>query len=74
MLASLHIAGYAFNTLDGIHATGRIIFRKAVGLKIIMGSPCDFAKITRKVETVEEVESSKGEIRFMEKEELIHFL
>ncbi|MYL21655.1 tyrosine-type recombinase/integrase [Halobacillus litoralis] len=74
MLASLHNAGYAFNTLDGIHATGRMVFRKAVEFNIIKDSPCDFAKIPRKVETVEEVESSKGEIKFMEKEELIRFL
>ncbi|KHE67025.1 site-specific integrase, partial [Halobacillus sp. BBL2006] len=74
MLASLHKAGYAFNTLDGIHATGRMVFRKAVEFNIIKDSPCDFAKIPRKVETVEEVESSKGEIKFMEKEELIRFL
>ncbi|MGV2620934.1 UNVERIFIED_CONTAM: Arm DNA-binding domain-containing protein [Halobacillus marinus] len=66
MLASLHNAGYAFNTLDGIHATGRMVFRKAVEFNIIKDSPCDFAKIPRKVETVEEVESSKGEIKFME--------
>ncbi|REJ07981.1 site-specific integrase [Halobacillus trueperi] len=74
MLASLHNAGYAFNTLDGIHATGRMVFRKAVEFNIIKDSPSDFAKIPRKVETVEEVESSKGEIKFMEKEELIRFL
>ncbi|QAS52355.1 tyrosine-type recombinase/integrase [Halobacillus litoralis] len=74
LLASLHNAGYAFNTLDGIHATGRMVFRKAVEFNIIKDSPCDFAKIPRKVETVEEVESSKGEIKFMEKEELIRFL
>ncbi|MEG7335970.1 hypothetical protein V6D41_15600 [Bacillus sp. 0102A] len=74
MLASLHNAGYAFNTLDGIHATGRMVFRKTVEFNIIKDSPCGFAKIPRKVETVEEVESSKGEIKFMEKEELIRFL
>ncbi|WP_028784562.1 tyrosine-type recombinase/integrase [Thalassobacillus devorans] len=74
MLTSLHNKGYAFNTLDGIHATGRMVFRKAVEFNIIKDSPSDFAKIPRKVETVEEVESSNGEIKFMEKEELIRFL
>jgi integrase len=74
MLTSLHNKGYAFNTLDGIHATGRMVFRKAVEFNIIKDSPSDFAKIPRKVETVEDVESSKGEIKFMEKEELIRFL
>ncbi|WP_408009089.1 tyrosine-type recombinase/integrase [Pseudalkalibacillus sp. A8] len=74
MLTTLHKEGYAFNTLDGIHSTGRMVFRRAVEYNIIKNSPCDFAKIPRKVETVEEVESSKKEIKFMEKEELIRFL
>jgi hypothetical protein len=74
-LTSLHNKGYAFfNTLDGIHSTGRMVFRKAVEFNIIKDSPCDFAKIPRKVETVEEVESSNGEIKFMEKKNLFVFL
>ncbi|MBM7554853.1 site-specific integrase [Thalassobacillus pellis] len=74
MLTSLHKEGYAFNTLDGIHSTGRMIFKKAVEFNVIKNSPCEFAKIPRKLETVEEVENNKGEIKFMEKAELIRFL
>ncbi|EKE31357.1 integrase [Salimicrobium jeotgali] len=74
MLTSLHKEGYAFNTLDGIHSTGRMVFKKAVEFHIIKDSPCEFAKIPRKVETVEDVENNKGEIKFMEKPELIRFL
>ncbi|MCF6411505.1 Arm DNA-binding domain-containing protein [Alkalihalobacillus sp. EGI L200015] len=74
MLTSLHKEGYAFNTLDGIHSTGRMVFNKAVEFNIIKSTPCEFAKIPRKVETVEEVENNNGEIKFMEKPELIRFL
>ncbi|GGC97390.1 site-specific integrase [Thalassobacillus devorans] len=74
MLTSLYKEGYAFNTLDGIHSTGRMVFKKAVEFNIIKNSPCEFAKIPRKVETVEEVENNKEEIKFMEKPELIRFL
>ncbi len=74
MLTSLHKEGYAFNTLDGIHSTGRMVFNKAVEFNIIKNSPCEFAKIPRKVETVEEVENNNGDIKFMQKPELIRFL
>lgn len=34
-LNDLHDKGYAFNTLDGIHTAGRMIFKKAIELQII---------------------------------------
>ncbi|WP_144518679.1 tyrosine-type recombinase/integrase [Bacillus thuringiensis] len=73
-LNNLHDKGYAFNTLDGIHTAGRMIFKKAIELQIIKSNPTDNVKIPRKVETVEDIENSKKVIKYMEKEELAYFL
>lgn len=76
VLDKLYDEGYAYNTLDGIHSTGRMIFKKAVELGVIKleSNPTEFATIPKKVETVEEIENSQDEIKFLEKDELIKFL
>ncbi|AFQ29618.1 site-specific integrase [Bacillus thuringiensis] len=73
-LNDLHDKGYAFNTLDGIHTAGRMIFKKAIELQIIKSNPTDNVKLPRKVETVEDIENDKKAIKYLEKEELAHFL
>lgn len=64
---------YADNTLDGIHRTGRMIFRKAVEMEIIKRDPTEFAVIKKEKKTIEELE--KPEVpRYLEKDELALFL
>ncbi|MHA6253201.1 site-specific integrase [Oceanobacillus sp. CAU 1775] len=60
---------YAGNTLDGIHRTGRMIFRKAVEMEIIKKDPTEFAVIKKQKKTIEELE--KPEVpSYLEKDEL----
>nr|WP_280518664.1 tyrosine-type recombinase/integrase [Lederbergia wuyishanensis] len=65
---------FARNTLDGIHRTGRMIFRKALEKEIIKKDPTEFAYIPRKAQTVEELESFYELPKYMEKEDLALFL
>ncbi|SFF88974.1 Site-specific recombinase XerD [Halobacillus alkaliphilus] len=73
-LDDLHEKGYAHNTLDGIHTTGRMLFKKALEYNLIKTNPSEFAKIPKKIETVEEIEQNEEVIKFLEKNELITFL
>ncbi|WP_347861542.1 phage integrase SAM-like domain-containing protein [Salimicrobium sp. PL1-032A] len=73
-LEELHEKGYAHNTLDGIHTTGRMLFKKALEYNLIKTNPSEFAKIPKKIETVEEIEQNVEVIKFLEKNELITFL
>ncbi|WP_130068203.1 tyrosine-type recombinase/integrase [Bacillus albus] len=65
---------YAFNTMDGIHTCGRIIFKKAIELEVIKNNPLEFVVLPKKQQTVEELEEQKNEIKYLEKEELALFL
>ncbi|MED2763452.1 site-specific integrase [Bacillus thuringiensis] len=65
---------YAFNTLDGIHTCGRMIFKKAIELEVIKNNPLEFVVLPKKQQTVEELEEQKHEIKYLEKEELALFL
>lgn len=73
-LDDLHEKGYSPNTLDGIHTTGRMLFKKALEYKLIKTNPSEFAKIPKRIETVEELEQNDEVIKFLEKNELITFL
>jgi integrase len=66
--------GFADNTLDGIHGTGRTIFKKAVSEDIIKIDPTQFAFVPKVQKTVEELESEKEIPKYLEKEELALFL
>ena len=74
LLSDLHEKGYAHNTLDGIHTTGRMLFKKALEYNLIKSNPSEFAKIPKKIETVEEIEQKEEVLKFLEKNELITFL
>lgn len=74
VLNDLHEKGYAHNTLDGIHSTGRMIFKRALEYGVIKSSPTEFAKIPKRIETVEEIENEQDDMKFLEKDELITFL
>lgn len=72
-LNDLKQRGFADNTLDGAHRTGRMIFKKAVELELIKKDPTEFAYIPRDEKTIEDIE--KEEIpKYLEKEELSLFL
>lgn len=64
----------ADNTISGIHATGRMIFRKAMEYEIIKRDPTEFARVPRSQKTVEELEQEKDIPKYLEKEELAKFL
>lgn len=64
----------ADNTLDGVHRTGRMIFKKAVELKVIKSDPTAYATLPKTQVTVEELESQTDIPKFMEKEQLVKFL
>lgn len=65
---------FAKNTLDGIHRTGRMIFKKAMQLDIIKKDPTEYAYLPKKVATVEDLENAIDLPKYMEKEELAVFL
>ncbi|WP_197079303.1 site-specific integrase [Desulfosporosinus sp. I2] len=66
--------GLAENTLEGIHCTGRMIFKKAVELGYIKVDPTQYAIIPKTQKTVEEIEAYTEIPKYLEKEELAIFL
>lgn len=73
-LNKLKSKGYADNTIDGVHRTGRMIFKKAVELEVIKSDPTEYAYVPKTQKTVEELEQEKEIPKYLEKEELAHFL
>jgi integrase len=65
---------FADNTISGIHATGRMIFQKAIELDLIKSNPTEYAKVPKTQETVEMIENQVEVIKYLEKEELALFL
>lgn len=73
-LTGLKKAGFAENTIAGIHGTGRMIFKKAVEFKVRKDDPTQYAKLPRVQKTIEELEQETEIPKYLEKEELAHFL
>lgn len=73
-LLDLKKQGYADNTIDGIHRTGRMIFKKAVEQEIIKSDPTEYAVVPKTQKSVEDLEREKEIPKYMEKEELALFL
>lgn len=73
-LNDLKKRGYAQNTIDGAHRTGRMIFKKAIELEILKKDPTEFTQVPKKQKTVEDLEGRKGLPNYLEKDELIHLL
>jgi integrase len=65
---------YSKNFMDGIHACGRMLFRKAVKDGAMKINPTEDFKMPKKQQTVEELEKEEEDIIFWEKEELALFL
>jgi site-specific recombinase XerD len=61
--------GYSDSTRDGIHRTGRMIFRKALELELIKKDPTEFAYVKKDKKTVEQLEEEEVP-KYLEKEEL----
>ena len=74
MLFDLHSQGYSKETIIATHATGKLIFNKAVELEIIKNSPTKYSIVPVKRKTVEELESGDGLPNFMERDQLKKFL
>jgi integrase len=72
-LNDLKKRGYADNTLEGIHRTGRMIFRKAIEMDRLKKNPTEFPYIKRDKKTIEELEEQEIP-KYLEKEELALFL
>lgn len=72
-LNDLKERGYADNTLDGVHSTGRMIFKKAIEMGNIKKDPTEFAYLKKSKKTIEELEE-KEVPKYLEKEELALFL
>jgi integrase len=65
---------YADNTIDGVHRTGRMIFKWAREKGVIKFDPTEFAYVPKDRKTVEEIENEEEEVKYLEKEQLAHFL
>jgi integrase len=65
---------YSHNYMDGIHACGRMIFRQAVELELLKINPTENFKLPKRQQSVEDSENKEKEYKFLEKEELAHFL
>jgi len=65
---------YAENTLTGIHRTARMIFKKAIELKILKEDPTQYAKLPKRRKSVKELENESKVPKYFEKDELETFL
>lgn len=65
---------YSQNCMDGIHACGKMIFRKALNRGLIKNNSTEDFKMPKKQQSVEELEKETEMIVFLEKVELAHFL
>lgn len=73
-LLDLKKSGLAFNTLDGIHTAGRMVFTAAFTQYLIKRDPTYKVSAPKDRATVEQLEKEKGEVKYLEKEELALFL
>lgn len=72
-LNDLKDRGYSDSTREGIHRTGRMIFRKALEFELIKKDPTEFAYLKKDKKTLEQLEEEEIP-KYLEKEELALFL
>jgi integrase len=72
-LKDLKDQGYSDSTRDGIHRTGRMIFRKALELELIKKDPTEFAYVKKDKKTIEQLEEEEVP-KYLEKEDLAFLL
>lgn len=73
-LNDLKVQGLAETTIDGIHVTGRMIFKKAIEFDLIKNDPTQYATVPKTSKTVEQLEEEEEVVKYLEKEELSLFL
>jgi integrase len=64
----------SYRTISGIHGTARMIFKRAMEQDLIMTDPTQYAFIPKDKKTVEDIENTKIEDKYLEKHELKLFL
>lgn len=74
MLKAEKSKGFADNTLDGVHGTGRMIFKRAVEQDVIKTDPTQYAYVPKLQKTVEDLEKDEEPEKYMERDELVAFL
>ncbi|RUS42255.1 site-specific integrase [Cohnella sp. AR92] len=65
---------YSKSAIIGVHVVAKMIFDKAVEWKEVRENPVKYVTIPEFQKTVEELENEEEETRYLEKEELSHFL
>ena len=73
VLYDLDEHGLSKSSIIGTHAAGRMIFKKAIELKLIKSDPTQFATAPKKIKTIEELEEEEV-VKYLEKKELSLFL
>lgn len=72
-LNNLKKEGLARSTVSTVHVTSKMLFKKAVQLKLITNDPTEYCKVPTYRKTIEELEA--GELpKYLEKNELHSFL
>lgn len=66
--------GLEKGTLDSFHTAASLMFKQAVRLGVIKNNPIQYAEVPSYQQTVEELESEDELPKYLEKEELAHFL
>lgn len=66
--------GHSHNTLVGTHGAAKMIFKKAMEMRVIQSDPTEFSRVPRSRQTLEEIEKSEELPKYLEKEELKKFL
>ncbi|MEK4882674.1 MULTISPECIES: site-specific integrase [Paenibacillus] len=74
VLIDLKEKGLANETIISTHITAKLIFQWAVEMRELKNDPTRYAKVPRKKITVAEIENSEALPKFMEKDQLAHFL
>ncbi|MGX2958008.1 tyrosine-type recombinase/integrase [Peribacillus sp. JNUCC 23] len=74
MLNDLDDKNYVKTTIEGVHVTANMIFKYAIKEKMRKDNPCTGAVIPVKKLTVEDIENTSVEDKYLEKGELSEFL
>ncbi|MBW7453858.1 tyrosine-type recombinase/integrase [Paenibacillus sepulcri] len=74
ILNKLFDEGYSKSTIEGVHVTANLIYKHAIKEKYIKDNPATGAIIPIKRRTVEEIENSPIEEKYLERHELEDFL
>lgn len=64
----------AENTLSGVHSTGGMIFKYGLKIGAVKIDPTKTAYVPKSAKTVEELENNEEIPKYLERDELIHFL